>query len=49
MREAAGDSHRAVAAWYLDRAEAHHWLGYLSGDLFFASLTIFVTAARRPS
>lgn len=40
---------RAVAAGYLARADADRWLGYLSGDIFFASLTIFAIAARRPS
>jgi ubiquinone/menaquinone biosynthesis C-methylase UbiE len=38
---------RAVEAGYLDDDQADRWLDYLSGDVFFASLTIFVTTARR--
>lgn len=38
---------RAVAAGYLDRARADRWLGQLTSGPFFASLTIFITAARR--
>jgi ubiquinone/menaquinone biosynthesis C-methylase UbiE len=38
---------RAVAAGYLDPANADRWLGHLTGGPFFASLTIFITVARR--
>lgn len=38
---------RAVAAGYLDDDQADRWLGSLTGGLFFASLTIFITVAHR--
>ncbi len=40
---------RAVAAHFFTRDQADRWLGYLGGGVFFASLTIFVTAARKSS
>ncbi|MCI0159398.1 methyltransferase domain-containing protein [Leifsonia shinshuensis] len=40
---------RSVAAGYLDQAQADRWLQHLAGRTFFASLTIFITVARRPS
>lgn len=40
-------THRAVKAGYLTPDPASRWLGHLEGPVFFASLTIFVTAARK--
>lgn len=37
---------RAVKAGHLTPEQASRWLGHLEGPVFFASLTIFVTAAR---
>ncbi len=39
---------RAVAADYLDRTAADHWLEHLARRSFFASVTLFVTIAHFP-
>lgn len=40
---------RAVAAGYLSAAAASAWLDHLRTERFFASVTLFVTLAERPS
>lgn len=40
---------KAVAAGYLDRGTADGWLDDLAHTTFFASVTLFVTVARRPA
>jgi ubiquinone/menaquinone biosynthesis C-methylase UbiE len=39
---------RAVAEGHLSEHDGEEWLEHLSGDVFFASLTIFIVAAHAP-
>ncbi|CAI9418134.1 methyltransferase domain-containing protein [Nocardioides sp. T2.26MG-1] len=39
---------RAVEAGYLSAADADEWLGHLSTQRFFASVSLFVTLAQKP-